>query len=209
MQEKMHFSYDFLIRSTRFSYKFSRFFARFSDFKSKSSLCCPCSIPEDVTIDFRIIACRIKVAPYCGVIYAALQPLREVLEIAAFLAKVLGEIFGAIVFALVALLEIFECALIPIAEVCLVSLAPFLAQLGISFDFIERAFAHAAFTIPLFGEVLVILEHEFRILLIHMLAVAKLDLLAVGFKGGQINPHSIKPCNSFITPTYDRLQFDL
>ena len=195
MQEKMHFSYDFLIRSTRFSYKFSRFFARFSDFKSKSSLCCPCSIPEDVTIDFRIIACRIKVAPHCRIINAALEPLRQVLKVAALLAKVLG--------------EIFERALIPIAEVRLVSLAPFLAKGGIFFDFVERAFAHAAFTIPLFGEVLVILKHELGILLIRMQAVAKLDLLAVRFKGGQINPHSIKPCNSFITPTYDRLQFDL
>ena len=81
-----------------------------------------------MTIDFRIIACRIKVAPYCGVINAALQPLREVLEVAALLAKVLGEIFGAIVFALVALLEIFERALIPIAQISLVSLAAFLAQ---------------------------------------------------------------------------------
>lgn len=58
-------------------------------------------------IDLRVIACRIKVAPYCGVINAALQPLREVLEIAAFLAQVLGEIFCALVLALVALLEIF------------------------------------------------------------------------------------------------------
>ena len=58
-------------------------------------------------IDLRVIACRIEVAPYCGVINAALQPLREVLKIAAFLAQVLGEIFRAIVFALVALLEIF------------------------------------------------------------------------------------------------------
>ena len=125
--------------------------------ESKSSVRCPCSIPEDMPIDLRVIACRIKVAPYGGVINAALEPLREVLEIAALLAKVLGKIFGAIVFALVALLEIFERALIPIAEVCLVSLAPFLAKGGIFFDFIERAFAHAAFTIPLFGEVLVIL----------------------------------------------------
>ena len=129
----------------------------------KAALRCPCSIPEDMPIDLRVIACRIKVASYCGVINAALQPLREVLEIAAFLAKVLGEIFGAIVFALVAFLKIFERALIPIAEVCLVSLAPFLAKGGIFFDFIERAFAHAAFTIPLFGEVLIILEHEFRL----------------------------------------------
>ena len=58
-------------------------------------------------IDLRVIACRIKVAPYCGVINAALQPLREVLKIAAFLAQVLGEIFRAFVFALVTLLEIF------------------------------------------------------------------------------------------------------
>ena len=175
----------------------------------KSNLRCPCSIPEDVPIDLGVIATRIETAPHCRIINAALEPLREVLEIAALLAKVLGKIFGAIVFALVALLEIFERALIPIAEVCLVSLAPFLAKGGIFFDFIERAFAHAAFTIPLFGEVLVILKHELGILLIRMQAVAKLDLLAVGFKGGQINPHSIKPCNSFITPTYDRLQFDL
>ena len=164
---------------------------------------------EDMPIVLGIIATRIETAPHCRIINAALEPLREVLEIAALLAKVLGKIFGAIVFALVALLEIFERALIPIAEVCLVSLAPFLAKGGIFFDFIERAFAHAAFTIPLFGEVLVILKHELGILLIRMQAVAKLDLLAVGFKGGQINPHSIKPCNSFITPTYDRPQLVL
>ena len=114
-------------------------------------------------IDLRVIACRIKVAPYCGVINAALQPLRQVLKVAALLAKVLGEIFGAIVFALVALLEIFERAIIPIREVCLVSLALKLAQCGILFDFIERGFAHAALAIPLFGVVLVILEHEFRL----------------------------------------------
>ena len=80
MQEKMHFSYDFLIRSTRFSYKILYISTRFSDFKSKSSSRCPCSIPEDVPIDLGIIACRIEVAPYCGVIYAALEPLREVLK---------------------------------------------------------------------------------------------------------------------------------
>lgn len=176
---------------------------------SKSSLRCPCSIPEDVPIDLGIIATRIEIAPYCRIINAALEPLRQVLKVAALLAKVLGEIFGAIVFAFVALLEIFERTLIPIAQICLVSLAAFLAKGGIFFDFIERTFVHAAFRIPLFEEVLVILEHEFRILLIRMQAVAKLDLLAVRFKGGQINPHSIKPCNSFITPTYDRLQFDL
>ena len=90
--------------------------------ESKSSLRCPCLIPEDVPIDLGVIACRIKVAPYCGVIYAALQPLREVLEIATFLAKVLGEIFCAIVFALVALLEIFERALIPIGKIRFVTL---------------------------------------------------------------------------------------
>ena len=123
----------------------------------KSNLRCPCSIPEDMPIDLRVIACRIKVAPYGGVINAALQPRGEVLEIAAFLAKVFGEIFCAIVLALVAFLEIFERALIPIAEVCLVSLAAFLAKGGIFFDFIERAFAHAAFTIPLRREMLVIL----------------------------------------------------
>ena len=125
-----------------------------------------------MTIDFRIIACRIKVAPYCGVINAALEPLRQVLEVAALLAKVLGEIFGAVVFALVALLEIFERALIPIAQISLVSLAAFLAKGGIFFDFIERAFAHAAFTIPLFGVMLVILEHEFRLGFVSVQAVA-------------------------------------
>ncbi len=123
----------------------------------KSNLRCPCSIPEDVPIDLGVIATRIETAPHCRIINAALEPLRQVLEVAALLAKVFGEIFGAIVFALVALLEIFERALIPIAQICLVSLAAFLAKGGIFFDFIERAFAHAAFTIPLFGEVLVIL----------------------------------------------------
>ena len=74
----------------------------------KAALRCPCSIPEDMPIDLRIIATRIKVAPYCGVIYAALQPLREVLEVAAFLAKVLGEIFRAFIAALVSLVKIIE-----------------------------------------------------------------------------------------------------
>jgi len=120
-------------------------------------------IPEDVPIDLGVIATRIKVPPYCRIINAALEPLRQVLKVAALLAKVLGEIFGAIVFALVALLEIFERALIPIAQICLVSLAAFLAKGGIFFDFIERAFAHAALAIPLLGVVLVILEHEFRL----------------------------------------------
>ena len=129
----------------------------------KGSLRCPRLVPEDMPIDLGVIATRIKIAPYCRIINAALEPLREVLEIATFLAQVLGEIFGAIVFALVALLEIFERALIPRAEVRLVSLAPFLAKGGILFDFIERAFAHAALTIPLRREVLVILEHEFRL----------------------------------------------
>ena len=114
-------------------------------------------------IDLRVIACRIEVAPYCGVIYAALQPLREVLEIAAFLAKVLRKIFGAFVAALVALMEIIERAIIPIGEVRLVSLALKLAQCGILFDFIESGFAHAALALPLLGVVLVILEHEFRL----------------------------------------------
>ena len=49
-------------------------------------------------------------------------------------------------------------ALIPIAQISLVSLAAFLAKGGIFFDFIERAFAHAAFTIPLRREMLVILS---------------------------------------------------
>ena len=129
----------------------------------KGSLRCPCSIPEDVPIDLRVIACRIEIAPYCGVIYAALQPRGEVLEIAAFLAKVLRKIFGAFVAALVALMKIIERAIIPIREVCLVSLALKLAQSGILFDFIESGFAHAAFTVPLLGVVLVILEHEFRL----------------------------------------------
>ena len=40
----------------------------FSDFKSKSSLCCPCSIPEDVTIDLGVIATRIKVPPWYDLI---------------------------------------------------------------------------------------------------------------------------------------------
>ena len=158
----------------------------------KSNLRCPCSIPEDMPIDLRVIACRSKVAPYGGVINAALQPRGEVLEIAAFLANVLGEIFGAIVLALVALLEIFERAFIPIAQISLVSLAAFLAKGGIFFDFIERAFAHAAFTIPLFGEVLVILEHEFRLDFVSVQAVAKLHEIVVGFKGGQINPHAVE-----------------
>lgn len=71
-------------------------------------------------IDLGIIATRIKVPPYCRIINAALEPLRQVLKVAALLAKVLGEIFGAIVFALVALLKILERALIPIAQICLV-----------------------------------------------------------------------------------------
>jgi hypothetical protein len=116
-----------------------------------------------VPIDLGVIATRIKVPPYCRIINAALEPLREVLEVAALLAKVLGEIFGAIVFALIALLKIFECALIPIAQISLVSLALKLAQCGILFDFIESGFAHAALAIPLLGVVLVILEHEFRL----------------------------------------------
>ena len=151
--------------------------------ESRSSSRCPCSIPEDMPIDLGVIATRIKIAPYCRIINAALEPLREVLEVAALLAKVLGEIFCALVLALVALLEIFERALIPIAEVRLVSLAPFLAKGGIFFDFIKRAFAQAAFTIPLRREVLVILKHELGILLIRMQAVAKLDKFGVRFKG--------------------------
>ena len=109
----------------------------------------------------------------CRIINAALEPLRQVLEVAALLAKVLGEIFGAIVFALVALLEIFKRALIPIAQISFVSLAAFLAMGGIFFDFIERAFAHAALAVPLFGVVFKILVHEFRLYLIRVQAVAK------------------------------------
>ena len=142
-------------------------------------------------IDLRVIACRIKVAPYCGVINAALQPLREVLKIAAFLAQVLGEIFCALVLALVALLEIFERALIPIGKIRFVCFALFLAQLGISFDFIERAFAHAALAIPLLRVVLVILENEFRLGFVSVQAVAKLHKIVVVLKGGQINPHAV------------------
>ncbi len=123
----------------------------------KSNLRCPCSIPEDMPIDLGVIATRIETAPHCRIINAALEPLREVLEIAAFLANVLGKIFGAIVLALVALLEIFECALIPIGKIRFVCFALFLAKGGIFFDFIERAFTHAAFTIPLRREMLVIL----------------------------------------------------
>lgn len=160
--------------------------------ESRSSLRCPCSIPEDVPIDLGIIATRIKIAPYCRIINAALEPLRQVLKVAALLAKVLGEIFGAIVFALVALLEIFERALIPIAEVCLVSLAAFLAKGGIFFDFVERAFAHAALAIPLFGVMLIILEHEFRLGFVSVQAVAKLNKIVVVLKGGQINPHAVE-----------------
>ena len=89
----------------------------------KGSLRCPRLVPEDMPIDLGVIATRIKVPPYCRIINAALEPLRQVLEVAAFLAKVLGEIFWAIVFALVAFLEIFERAIIPIGEVCLVCLA--------------------------------------------------------------------------------------
>ena len=88
-------------------------------------------IPEDVPIDLGVIATRIKIAPYCRIINAALEPLRQVLEVAALLAQVLGEIFGAIVFALVALFKIFERALIPIAQISLVCLAAFLAKGGI------------------------------------------------------------------------------
>ena len=87
-------------------------------------------IPEDMPIDLGVIATRIKIAPYCRIINAALEPLRQVLKVAALLAKVLGKIFGAIVFALVALLEIFERALIPIAQISLVSLAAFLSSLS-------------------------------------------------------------------------------
>ncbi len=39
-----------------FHYLFMQKFASFSDFKSKSSLRCPCSVPEDVPIDLGIIA---------------------------------------------------------------------------------------------------------------------------------------------------------
>ena len=42
MQEKIHFSYKFLIRLTHFSDKIICVSAHFSDFKSKSSLRCPC-----------------------------------------------------------------------------------------------------------------------------------------------------------------------
>jgi hypothetical protein len=65
-------------------------------------------------IDLGIIATRIKVSPYCRIINAALEPLREVLEVAAFLAQVFRKIFGAIVFAFIAFFEIFHAALIPI-----------------------------------------------------------------------------------------------
>ena len=129
----------------------------------KGSLRCPRLVPEDMPIDLGVIATRIKIAPYCRIINAALEPLRQVLKVAAFLAKVLGEIFGAFVAALVALVKIIERAIIPIREVCLVSLALKLAQCGILFDFIESGFAHAALAIPLLGVVLVILEHEFRL----------------------------------------------
>ena len=106
--------------------------------ESKSSLRCPCSIPEDVPIDLRIIATGIKVAPYCGVIYAALQPRGEVFEVAAFLAQVLGEIFCAIVLALVAFLEIFERAIIPIGKIRFVCFALLCAY---HFFFAEQEFA--------------------------------------------------------------------
>ena len=129
----------------------------------KGSLRCPRLVPEDMPIDLGVIATRIKIAPYCRIINAALEPLRQVLKVAALLAKVLGEIFGAFVAALVALVKIIERAIIPIREVCLVSLALKLAQCGILFDFIESGFAHAALAIPLLGVVLVILEHEFRL----------------------------------------------
>lgn len=112
-----------------------------------------------------------------------MQPLREVLEVAAILAKVLGEIFRAIVFALVALLKIFERALISIAQISLISLVAFLAMGDILLGFIERAFAHAAFIIPLRRVVLVILEHEFQLNFVSMQAVAKLNKIAMRFKG--------------------------
>ena len=143
-------------------------------------------------IDLGVIACGIKISPNGGVIYAALQPLGQFFEIAAFLAKVLGEIFRAVPFALVPFIEIFERALIPIGEVCLVSLAALFAHIGILFDFVERFFAHAALAVPLFGEVLVILEHEFRLGFVCVQAVAERDKIAVVVKGAQIHPHAVK-----------------
>ena len=55
-KRKIHFSYKFLIRLTHFSYKIPFVSAHFSDFKSKSSMRCPSSIPEDVPIDLGVIA---------------------------------------------------------------------------------------------------------------------------------------------------------
>ena len=45
-------------------------------------------IPEDVPIDLGVIATRIETAPHCRIINAALQPLRQVLKVAAFLVNI-------------------------------------------------------------------------------------------------------------------------
>ena len=68
-------------------------------------------LSEDVPVKLAIISACVKAAPHCRIINAALQPLREVLEIAALLAKVLGKIFTAFILAFIPFFKLLDCGI--------------------------------------------------------------------------------------------------
>ena len=69
---------------------------------------CGAGLLEDMPIVLGIVATCIKTAPHCRIINAALQPLRQVVKIAALLAKLFGELLAALVLAHIMLAELFK-----------------------------------------------------------------------------------------------------
>lgn len=137
------------------------------------------SVEEEVTAVFFVVEVEGEVAHHA-------------VQVVAFADDVISEVGFGIKLALVSLVEGIDVVVAPQGEIIVKGFLVGIAEVGIFNDFVEDLFTHAALAVELAGEILVVLEHQFRIIFVCMQLAADVNELIVVAELRKVKPKTVK-----------------
>lgn len=144
--------------------------------------------PEHMIVSTHVVIVIEKLIGVGLVIKEPSQMAHGALDVIELIGYVLSELLFRIPLSDVHSLESVDVELMSAFQIIIESLLRIAVQFGISLDFVECIFTHAALAVQLTREALIILEHQLGIIFILMQLAAHIDELIVAIELREIEP---------------------
>ena len=153
---------------------------------------------EHVIVGAHRVVVHEQVASEGFVVEVAGEVAHRPFEVVAFLDDVPGEVFFAVPLSAVGFLEVVEFV-VELHVVIDGLLTVLVAHIRIFEDMVEVVLRHEALVVPLAGEALVVLSHQFGVFLVGVDRLAEVDKIVVGVEAAEVNPQT---ADAFLTAVF-------